>query len=43
MVVVLGGGYEWRGGGSAAAAAASCEAGHIMIATPSSIVHSNSI
>lgn len=42
MVVVLGGGYEWRGGGSAAAAA-SCEAGHIMIATPSSIVHSNSI
>lgn len=41
MVVVLGGGYEWRGGGSAAAATR--EAGHIMIATPSSIVHSNSI
>ena len=41
MVVVLGGGYEWRGGGSAAATR---EAGHIMIATPSSIVVlSNSI
>ena len=39
-VVALWGGYEWRGGGSAAATR---EAGHIMIATPSSIVLSNSI